>query len=164
MSLPREVSLGHVLCRRAGPLEVLDLDLDEDVEEDAEDLEVALEAVGQGGEVLRYDIGAGVVDDRHLGVEGQLDQVENVAEALDPECDEAAPEVVVDSGGVLQPEDEDVLRQEVGVDEQEDLSLDGVLDDHQEEASSFRISRSDEPKNVEHLAEAVVADGAPALG
>ena len=114
LALPREVRLVGVFDRHSvGPLEVLDLDLDEDIEEDAEDLELALEAVGQRGEVLRQDVGAGVVDDRHLSIEGQLGQVEDVGEAFDPEGDEAVPEVVIDSGRIFQPEDEDISDEEI---------------------------------------------------
>jgi hypothetical protein len=50
-----------------------------------------------------------------------LGKVEDVGEADDPEGDEAAPEVVVDGARIFQPEDEDVLREQVGVEVEQDL-------------------------------------------
>jgi len=41
------------------------------------------------------------------------------SEEVDPDVDEAAPDVVVDCSRVLEPEDEDVASQGHGIEEQE---------------------------------------------
>ena len=66
------------------------------------------------------------------------DEVENKTETLDPNVDEDYPEVILNSGRILQPENEDVLYNWDGIKIQKELCCIGASDNSLRKAKGGR--------------------------
>ena len=103
------------------PLEEVNSDLNEDYDDKTCQLGNAIGSPGQVDNGSHVQVSAGVIVDGLSLVQNKNSDVENVAAAVDQKVDEQAPEVFGDGRRVFEVQDEDVLGDVHGHEDQLDL-------------------------------------------
>jgi hypothetical protein len=109
----------------------------------------------------RISVRAGVVVDWHETGQKESCKVDQKAEAADPDPNQATPEIVLESGGILGPEYKRIFGHHDCIDEDQALSDERVFEDDLHKTDLFRQRPKSETGQVGKCDEGQLNYGCP---